>query len=248
MFRTAAAFMLLAAVGAAAAATPATAPATKSPRVLIVTGNDYPGHKWRQTTPVVRSALEAAGRFDVRVCEDPEIMATHLDNRYDVVVLHYMNWETSSPSRAALDGLADFVRGGKGLVALHFACGAFGDWPEYVNLIGRVWDRSKTHDPLGPFRVHVVKKDHPITRDLDDFDITDELYFCLMGKPEIEVLLAARSKKTGQDEPMGFVLRYGQGRVFQTVLGHDVKAFSTPGLARLIQNACEWAATGTVSR
>ena len=88
-------------------------------------------------------------------------------------------------------GLADFVRGGKGLVALHFACGAFGDWPEYVNLIGRVWDKSKTHDPLGPFRVHVVKKDHPITRGLEDFDITDELYFCLMGKPQIEVLLAA---------------------------------------------------------
>jgi len=243
MIRGLMAWVFLATVAAAAqTATPA-----KTVRVLIVTGNDYPGHKWRQTTPVVRSALEAVKRFDVRVCEDPEVMATRLAERYDVVVLHYMNWETSSPSRAALEGLAQFVRSGKGLVALHFACGAFGDWPEYVNLVGRVWDRSKTHDPLGPFRVHIAGKDHPITRGLDDFEITDELYFCLMGKPEIEVLLTARSKKTGQDEPMGFVLRYGKGRVFHTPLGHDVKAFSTPAMMRLLQNACEWAATGTIS-
>jgi len=240
MTRAVMGFMLLAAVGAAAP----TAPNPAAIRVLIVTGKDYPGHKWRETTPAVRSALEATKRFDVRVCEDPEIMATHLADRYDVVVLHYMNWETSSPSKAALEGLADFVRGGKGLVALHFACGAFEDWPEYVNLVGRVWDRSKTHDSLGPFRVHVVKKDHPITRGLEDFDITDELYFCLKGAPGIEVLLTARSKITKQDEPMGFVLRYGKGRVFQTPLGHDVKAFTNPGLVRLIQNACEWAATG----
>jgi len=235
--------MLLAAAVAAAEV----APTPKPIRVLIVTGNEYPGHKWRETTPAIRAALEMTKRFDVRVCEDPEIMATRLAERYDGVVLHYMNWETSSPSHAALEGLADFVRGGKGLVALHFACGAFGDWPEYVNLIGRVWDRSKTHDPYGTFRVRVAKKDHPITRGLDDFNISDELYFCLMGKPEIEVLLTARSKITKQDEPMGFVLRYGKGRVFHTPLGHDVKSFSTPGIIRLIQNACEWVATGTVA-
>ncbi|MCX8036178.1 MAG: ThuA domain-containing protein [Candidatus Sumerlaeia bacterium] len=212
-------------------------------RVLIVTGNDYPGHKWRETAPAVRAGLEAAGdEFLVRVSEDPEIMATNLAARYDVVVLHYMNWETSSPSRAALEGLADFVRGGKGLVALHFACGAFEDWPEYVNLIGRVWDRSKTHDPFGTFRVQVIKKDHPITRDLDDFDIEDELYFCLKGEPKIEVLMTARSKKTGQDEPMAFVLPYGKGRVFQTVLGHDLRAMNNPAMIKMIQNACRWAA------
>lgn len=225
----------------------AQSPPEKTIRVLIVTGNDYPGHKWRQTTPVVRSALEKAGRFEVRVAEDPEIMATRMAERYDVVVLHYCNWESPSPSREALEGLAEFVRGGKGLVVLHFACGAFLDWPEYERLIGRVWDQSKTHDPYGPFRVRVARKDHPITSGLDDFDTTDELYFCLKGKPEIEVLLTARSKITKRDEPMGFLLRYGRGRIFHTPLGHDVKAFSAPGVVRLLQRACEWTATGAVA-
>lgn len=244
MFPWAMGVLLLA---AAVAAEVPQSPPGETVRVLIVTGKDYPGHKWRQTTPAVRSALEAAGRFDVRVCEDPEIMATRMAERYDVVVLHYCNWESPSPSREALDGLAAFVRGGKGLVVLHFACGAFTDWPEYVRLVGRVWDPSKTHDPYGPFRVRVVNKEHPITHGLDDFDTTDELYFCLKGETEIEVLLTAWSKVTKRDEPMGFVLRYGEGRVFHTPLGHDVKAFSAPGVVKLLQRACEWAATGEVA-
>lgn len=216
-------------------------------RVLIVTGNDYPGHKWRQTTPVVRKALEDSGRFEVKVAEDPEIMSTGLSKRYDVVVLHYCNWESPSPSREALEGLASFVRGGGGLVALHFACGAFLDWPEYEKLIGRIWDQDKTHDPRGPFKVEVAKKDHPITRGLEDFDTVDELYFCLKGKPKIDVLLTAQSKVTKKDEPMGFVLNYGKGRVFQTVLGHDVKAFSAAGVVKLLRRSAEWAASGAVA-
>lgn len=234
--------MLMISVGTAAAA-----PAPAKISVLIVTGNDYPGHKWRQTTPVVRKALEDNGRFEVKVAEDPEIMSTLPEGRYDVVVLHYCNWESPSPSKPALEGLASFVREGGGLVALHFACGAFLDWPEYERVIGRIWDQDKTHDPYGPFKVEVAKKDHPITRGLEDFNTTDELYFCLKGKPEIAVLLTARSKVTKQDEPMGFVLTYGKGRVFQTVLGHDVKAFSANGVVKLLQRSTEWAATGAVA-
>jgi len=242
-FRHFIAFFVSAAAVSAALAAPA---GGKAIRVLIVTGHDYPAHKWRQTTPVIRKALEETGRFEVRVCEDPEIMSAHIGERYDVVVLHYCDWETSSPSKAALEGLADFVRRGGGLVAIHFASGAFPNWPEYVRLIGRVWDRKSTHDPYGPFRVHVVRKDHPITRGMDDFDTTDELYFCLTGDTPIEVLLTAHSKVKDREEPMGFVLRYGKGRVFHTPLGHDVRALSSPGVVRLLRRACEWAATGDV--
>jgi type 1 glutamine amidotransferase len=229
-----------------AGAAPAPDATPKPIRVLIVTGNDYPGHKWRETTPAIRKALNAVGRFDVRVCEDPEIMATDMAERYDVVILHYCNWESPSPSREALEGLAAYVRNGGGLLALHFACGAFLDWPEYEKIIGRIWDQDKTHDPYGTFTVRVVDGQHPITRGLDDFEVPDELYFCLKGKPQIDILLTAHSKITKQDEPMGFVLNYGKGRVFHTPLGHDVKSFTAPGVVRLLQRATEWAATGEV--
>lgn len=225
-------------------------------RILIVTGEDYPGHKWRETTPLVRSILSQKEYFDVRVCEDIEIFAAAPELRYDAIVLHYCNWESPMPSLAAREGLARFVAGGKGLVALHFTCGAFREWPNYQTLawpefekiVGRVWDTDKTHDPYQKFQVKVLRKDHPITHEMSDFDIEDELYFCLEGEPQIEVLLTAHSTVTQKDEPMGFVLEYGSGRVFHTPLGHDVKSFQAPGMAPLLQRACEWAATGAVTR
>ncbi len=225
-------------------------------RVLIVTGNDYPGHKWRETTPVLRSILQEKEYFDVYVSEDVEILSTSLEERYDVVVFHFCNWESPMPSQSARKGLQQFVASGKGLVALHFACGAFREWPEYEKLawaeyekiVGRVWDTDKTHDPYRTFQVQVADEDHPITKGLSDFETSDELYFCLEGKPAIHVLMTAHSTVTKQDEPMAFVLNYGNGRVFHTPLGHDVKSFQADEFGKLLQRACEWAATGEVKR
>ena len=217
-------------------------------RVLIVTGADHPAHRWHENSLAIRDALAGSERFDVRVSEDPEILATPIAERYDAVVLNYCNWEIPSPSKQTLENLANFVKNGKGLVVIHFSSGAFPNWPEYVKLIGRVWDKVRTHDPYGSFRVNVVDKEHPITRELADFDITDELYFCLTGDPKIRVLLTARSKVTGKDEPMGFVLRYGKGRVFHTPLGHDVKSVTSSGFVQLLRSACEWVATGDVRK
>ncbi len=228
------------------AAAPAASTESKPIRVLIVTGADHPAHRWYENSQVLRSTLASSERFDVRVSEDPEILSTSIAERYDAVVLNYCNWEMPSPSKEALEGLANFVRGGKGLVVIHFSSGAFPDWPEYVRLIGRVWDKVRTHDPYGPFRVRVVDRQHPVTRKLADFEITDELYFCLTGDTKVQVLLTARSKVTGKDEPMGFVLQYGAGRVFHTPLGHDGKSLTSPGFVQVLLRACEWAATGNV--
>ncbi|MCU0961181.1 MAG: ThuA domain-containing protein [Pirellulaceae bacterium] len=210
--------------------------------VLIVTGNDYPGHVWRETTPAVRQILEQDPRMIVRVIEDPEFLASPALDQYDVVVLHYMNWESPDPSPAASQRLQQFVHNGKGLVLLHFACGAWPNWPEFANLAGRIWDKVNSHDPRGPFRVDVVDQNHPVTRGLASFETDDELYIGLTGQRPITVLATAHSKVTNQDHPMAFVFDYGGGRVFHTPLGHDVKAFTLPGPAELIRRGCVWAA------
>jgi type 1 glutamine amidotransferase len=41
---------------------------------------------------------------------------------------------------------------------------------------------------------------------------------------------------------MAFVLDYGKGRVFHTVLGHDLQAISNPPVARLLRRGCAWTA------
>lgn len=214
-------------------------------QVLIVTGIDYPGHHWRKTAPVLREILEADPRMSVRVVEDPNFLNSDALERYDVVLLHFQNWEVPGPGPKAQKNLQRYVADGGGLVSVHFACGAWhGEWPEYANLIGRVWrgPNGSQHDPRGPFTVRIVDSSHAVSQGLENFETDDELYTCLVGEEPVHILATAESKIDHQDHPMAFVHSYGHGRVFLTPLGHDVKAFTTGSVPQLIRQGCAWTA------
>ena len=212
-------------------------------RILIITGIDYPGHKWKQTTPVLKEAIEKDPRLAVDVVEDPNFLASPKLHDYAAIVHHWMNWKAPAPGPAARENFQRFVTGGKGLVVVHFGCGAFQDWPEFVKIAGRVWDpKLRGHDPRGPFRVEIADTDHPVTRGMKPFEIYDELYTCLAGSTPIDVLATARSKVDKKVYPMAFVLTCGKGRVFHSLLGHDVKALANPPVGELFRRATAWAA------
>ena len=228
---------------AAAPAVTQTSGEKQTANVLIVTGIDYPGHKWRQTAPVLAEMLRKDKRLEVRIVEDPHFLDSSAIEKYDVVVLHFMDWEQPAPGPKARDNLQKCVREGKGLLVVHFACGAFQDWPEFRNLAGRVWDpKARAHDPHGAFRVDITDLAHPITKGMKSFEIVDELYTCLTGDRPVDMLATARSKVDGKNYPMAFAFNYGKGRVFHSPLGHDVKAISNPGAAELFRRGCAWAA------
>jgi len=243
---------LAVAAGPAAQETPPPAPATAKidrssskaeVRALMVTGVDYPAHKWRETAPVLRKAIEKDPRLAVDVVEDPAWLASGALDGYKVLVHHWMNWEVPAPGTEARENFARFVRDGGGLVLVHFACGAWQDWPEFVRIAGRVWNpKLRAHDPRGTFTVEIVDTAHPITRGMQSFETTDELYTCLAGETPIHVLAKATSKVDKKDYPIAFVLTYGKGRVFHCVLGHDVRAFETPDVLELFRRGTAWAA------
>ncbi len=211
------------------------------PNVLQITGQEY--HDWKSTAPVVVEILQKDPRLRVRTVEDPSFLADPSIHRYDAIVFHWMNFEKPSPGPAARENFRKYVAGGKGVFMIHFACGAWQDWPEFRDIVARVWDpKLRGHDPRGTFRVNITDVKHPITRGLKPFEADDELYTCLTGDKPIEVLAAARSKVDGKDYPMAFVCSYGKGRVFQCLLGHDVKAMRVPGTGELYRRGCAWAA------
>jgi len=223
-----------------------TPPATpKAIRVLIVTGVDYPAHEWRKTGPVLKQILEQGGGADVRLVEDPALLDSASITNYDVVLLHFQNWETAGPGAAARENLQRYVERGGGLVSVHFACGAWhGEWPEFARLLGRVWrgTNGSQHDRRGPFTVEIVDKNHAVTRGLSDFETDDELYTCLVGDAPIHLLAQAKSKVDQQNHPQAYVRDYGKGRVFLTTLGHDVKAYTNSVVPQLIRQGTAWAA------
>jgi type 1 glutamine amidotransferase len=234
-----------------AANTPA---ATKPIKALILTGYQQDiYHPWRKTTPALQEVLYQDARFlvDVSTSTD-ETLAKLRPGDYDLIVQNYCNWQRGGLSEAARTGFTKFVAEGGGLAIIHFANGAFGpgahpptpadNWPEYNKLCRRVWDGKASHDAYGPFRVEITPLKHPISEGMKPFDTVDELYFNQQGSEPIEPLAVARSKGTGKDEPLAFAYNYGKGRVFQTLLGHDVKAILNPGAAELTRRGCVWAA------
>jgi type 1 glutamine amidotransferase len=222
---------------------------TQAVRALLLTGDDHPAHVWQETSPALRSALWRDARFRVDTSHDPEALAD-LDG-YDVVVLSYCNWESPGLSEAAKQGLVGFLESGGGVVLIHFANGAWhyslpgaedSDWPEYRRICRRVWDHTadSAHDPYGTFQVDIVDTEHPITRGLPRFETIDELYYRQAGELPIHVLASAHSKQIDEDTPIAWVSEYGEGRVFQTLLGHSADSISNPNVEELIRRGCLW--------
>ena len=83
-------------------------------------------------------------RLEVRIVEDPEFLATPVINDYDVIFLHFKNYQPFRREKRRGANLANFVKQGKGLVLLHYACGAFDGWPEFIDLAGKVYDKRMT--------------------------------------------------------------------------------------------------------
>lgn len=146
-----AAFLL----AALAAASPASAEKLKA---LILDGQN--NHNWRATTPVMKAALEASGRFTVDVSTSPtnkKAPKAEWDawrpafSKYDVVVSNYNGqmW----PKLVQDDFLA-YVKNGGGLVIIHAANNSFGGWEEYNRVIGLGgWGgRSEKHGPYVYFK------------------------------------------------------------------------------------------------
>ena len=99
------------------------------------------------------------------------------------------------------------------------------------------------HDPRGPFTVKIVSPNHPITREMKDYDTDDELFWdTKIGNRTITPVAVATSKVHFADFSMAFEMQYNRARVFNTTLGHDVKALTVPGTAELIRRGAAWSA------
>lgn len=228
-------------------------------RVLLLAGNEaHAWHNWKKTTPAIKALLEVDPRMKVDVSHDPEIFGADGLSGYDVIVQNYANWHDGKPlSDKARVGFADFVGKGKGLVLVHFANGAWNfslpmagesDWPEYRKLVRRVWNHAGTgeaksgHDAFGRFLVTPTKVGHEISQGIMPFEIEDELYYRQDGAEPVEALIAARSKDTQRDEGLAWTYRYGEGRVFQTLLGHSEKTYDAFGPREMLRRAVAWCA------
>lgn len=115
--------------------------------------------------------------------------------------------------------------------------------------------RAGSHGPRHEYVVDTREPSHAIMQGLPTAwrHVVDELYDRMRGPGENMTVLATAfsdpaQKGTGRHEPILMVLQYGQGRIFHTVLGHDLVALNCVGFITTYQRGTEWAATGKVTQ
>jgi type 1 glutamine amidotransferase len=229
-------------------------------KVLIITGDH--GHAWKETTPFLKEVLTNAGmKVDVTETPAKDLTADNLA-KYDVFLLNYKDTKNGKPETRWSDenkkAFAEAVSGGKGLVVYHHASSAFvgsGEFDkEFERIIAGGWRKQGNHGKRHEFSVTIRKADHPITKDMpaEFAHSNDELYQNSVMIPDSVVLATAYSdsskdpKNSGKHEPVVWVARFGNGRVCENVLGHDVAAMKSIGFQTLLIRGVEWAASGEV--
>lgn len=203
---------------------------------------------------------------------------------YDVVVNNFNGGHLADGlrwPRTVEQALETYVRDGGGLVNVHAANNAFLQWPAYNEMIGLGWrepefgeslivDKSEEvvripagqgrkpgHGPSHDFKVTVLDREHPIYRGVPKtwMHPFEQLTHGQHGPAQdLTVLSYAWSKDTGENEVMDWIVGYGRGRVYTTMLGHTPTNIVTEnsnircvGFQTIIARAVEWAATGVVT-
>lgn len=202
--------------------------------------------------------------------------------RYDVVLSNFNGGHLPKSThwpKEVEKALEDYVGGGGGLVIYHSANNSFPNWPAYNAMIGPGWrdksfgpsvivtadekivripkgeGRNPGHGPEHDFQMTVLDQEHPITKGLPKkwMHPHEQLTHGQHGPAKnMTVLAYAWSKDTKENEPMDWVVPYGKGRVYTTMLGHLWKdgpdtAMRCVGFQTMLIRGCQWAATGKVT-
>ncbi len=157
-----------------------------------------------------------------------------------------------SVEKSLRESLLEYVRGGGGLVAVHFAIGANRQWPEFHELLGGTFTGHPWNEEVG---LLIEEADHPLVQAFGGqrYRLADEIY--QYGEPydrsKVRVLVSLDTERTNMgvrwinrtdgDFALAWVKDFGQGRVFYTSFGHRTELYWTPQLLRFYLDAIQFA-------
>ncbi len=212
--------------------------------VLILSG---PNHGFEKSAGVIEAFLSEQDDLAVTLTEEKGTLASSEMDAFDVCVFgtgftRFVRDPDGSrrvePDLAPEqeEGLLEFVNGGKGIAGVHGTAWCIGG--RAVDLLG---GHANWHPKGSTFTVRIEDEGHPVTQELSDFEVTDEIYMSAYD-PAIHVLGSAECYE--KSHPMAWVKPYGDGRVFYTALGHGPDTFRVPAVQKLVTQGVRWAGGG----
>ena len=137
----------------------------------------------------------------------------------------------------------NFVNSGGSALFLHNVTHVGLTDPDFRDVLGAAY---AGHPPIRTFKVKVKNPDHPITRGVHDFVVTDEQHYMQYDKDPKYLLLETVNEDgldynhLGATAPGGWAYDYGKGRVCYFSPGHLVSVLWNPEYLKLQQNALRW--------
>jgi len=192
-------------------------------------GHHKPAERFAQLQPVL-----AARGIDLVYTETLADLTADVLEKYDALAV-YANIESITPEAEA--AIANYVRGGKGIVPLHCASFCFRNSPVWIDMVGAQFQKHGT----GEFTTVIVAPEHPVMKGFGGFSSWDETYVHTKHNDRGRTVLEERVEAAGR-EPWTWVRTEGQGRVFYTAWGHDQRTWGNPGFHNLVERGIRFAA------
>ena len=201
-------------------------------RLEVLFLGDDRGHKPIERYRVLKQALGPRG-YNLSWVEDLSQLTRERLDRYDSVIVYANHEQDEVP--AALLG---WVRDGGGLVALHCASACFHPSGEWFELVGGRFESHEGH----VFSPENVDARHPITKDLPKLEAWDETYVHRDLSDDRHLLQVRPPINRGETEPepWTWLRKEGEGLVFYTASGHDLRVWSTEAYQELVARAIVW--------
>ena len=137
----------------------------------------------------------------------------------------------------------EFVSNGGGVLFYHNVTYISPHNDDFRDVLGAV---TEEHPPLRPFKVKIVNREHPITRGVNDFVVTDEQHYMAYQKDPKYLLMQSVNengltfKDLGTSSAAGWAYDYGKGRVCYLAPGHVITSLWNPEYEKLQKNAIRW--------
>lgn len=211
----------------------------QSLRVLVVTG----GHDFERKPffKMFDGFKDIEYRETIHPDADQLIRSKEIE-AYDVIVFYDMPKKIDESTKKAFLKL---LSNGMPMVFLHHSLASYPDWPEFTKIPGGKYfeKATSTHEPSSykhdvEVPVNIVNKDHPITRNMKNFTIHDEVYGNFLVLPQCMPLL-----KTTHPEStpvIGWTNHYKNARIVYLQSGHDHSAFDNQNYQKLVYRSILW--------
>ncbi|MCX6563924.1 MAG: ThuA domain-containing protein [Candidatus Aminicenantes bacterium] len=155
-----------------------------------------------------------------------------------------VNWLIPGQGKA----IREFVEKGGSAWFFHNASYISGGNADFRHVEGALFTG---HTGFRPYKMKIVNRDHPITKGVADFVVTEEQHFLIYDKDPKTVLVRSVNEqgleystaKYGNQGPSCeacWAYDYGKGRVCFMAPGHTIPGFWNPEYVKLQKNALRW--------